>query len=62
MAYTPYYAPSSRPMGYYNPSIPQQDMSNMQANQQVYSTLKATAQQQAFGRVLVPTLLNITKA
>jgi hypothetical protein len=35
MAYTPYYAPYSRPMGYYNPSIPQQDMSNMQANQQM---------------------------
>lgn len=34
MAYTPYYAPYSRPMGYYNPSIPQQDMSNMQTNQQ----------------------------
>lgn len=33
MAYTPYYAPYSRPMGYYNPSIPQQDMSNMQTNQ-----------------------------
>ena len=32
MAYTPYYAPYSRPMGYYNPSIPQQDM---QANQQM---------------------------
>lgn len=32
MAYTPYYAPYSRPMGYYNPSIPQQDM---QANQQI---------------------------
>ena len=36
MAYTPYYAPYSRPMGYYNPSIPQQDMSNMQANQQMH--------------------------
>lgn len=35
MAYTPYYAPYSRPMGYYNPSIPQQDMSNIQANQQI---------------------------
>jgi hypothetical protein len=35
MAYTPYYAPYSRPMGYYNPSIPQQDMSNMQTNQQI---------------------------
>ena len=32
MAYTPYYAPYSRPMGYYNPSIPQQDM---QTNQQI---------------------------
>lgn len=32
MAYTPYYAPYSRPMGYYNPSIPQQDM---QINQQM---------------------------
>ena len=32
MAYTPYYAPYSRPMGYYNPSIPQQDM---QTNQQM---------------------------
>ena len=31
MAYTPYYAPYSRPMGYYNPSIPQ----DMQANQQI---------------------------
>ena len=35
MAYTPYYAPYSRPMGYYNPSIPQQDMNNMQTNQQM---------------------------
>ena len=35
MAYTPYYAPYSRPMGYYNPSIPQQDMSNMQTNPQI---------------------------
>lgn len=35
MAYTPYYAPYSRPMGYYNPSIPQQDMQNMQTNQQM---------------------------
>lgn len=35
MAYTPYYAPYSRPMGYYNPSIPQQDMSNIQGNQQI---------------------------
>ena len=33
MAYTPYYAPYSRPMGYYNPSIPQEN-SNMQNNQQ----------------------------
>ena len=35
MAYTPYYAPYSRPMGYYNPSIPQQDMQNMQNTQQI---------------------------
>lgn len=35
MAYTPYYAPYSRPMGYYNPSITQQDMSNMQNAQQI---------------------------
>ena len=35
MAYTPYYAPYSRPMGYYNPSIPQQDMNNMQTGQQI---------------------------
>ena len=35
MAYTPYYAPYSRPMGYYNPSIPQQDMNNMQNAQQI---------------------------
>jgi hypothetical protein len=35
MAYTPYYAPYSRPMGYYNPSIPQQDMSNLQTNSQI---------------------------
>ena len=32
MAYTPYYAPYSRPMGYYNPSI-SQDMGNMQVQQ-----------------------------
>ena len=32
MAYTPYYAPYLRPMGYYNPSI-SQDMSNMQNGQ-----------------------------
>lgn len=30
MSYTPYYAPYSRPMGYYNPSIPQQDMQTSQ--------------------------------
>ena len=35
MAYTPYYAPYSRPMGNYNPSIPQQDMNNMQNAQQI---------------------------
>ena len=35
MAYTPYYAPYSRPMGYYNPSIPQQDINNMQNGQQM---------------------------
>lgn len=35
MAYTPYYAPYSRPMGYYNPSIPQQDVNNMQSGQQM---------------------------
>jgi hypothetical protein len=35
MAYTPYYAPYARPMGYYNPSIPQQDMNNMQNAQQM---------------------------
>lgn len=34
MAYTPYYAPYSRPMAYYNPSIPQ-DMPNMQNGQQM---------------------------
>lgn len=33
MAYTPYYAPYARPMGYYNPSIPQ-DMANAQNGQQ----------------------------
>lgn len=32
MAYTPYYAPYYRPMGYYNPSIPQ-DNQNMQSSQ-----------------------------
>ena len=35
MAYTPYYAPYARPMGYYNPSIPQQEMQNMQNAQQI---------------------------
>ena len=35
MAYTPYYAPYSRPMGYYNPSIPQQEIQNMQNAQQI---------------------------
>ena len=33
MAYTPYYAPYTRPMGYYNPSIPQEN-TNMQSGQQ----------------------------
>lgn len=33
MAYTPYYAPYARPMGYYNPSIPQEN-ANMQNGQQ----------------------------
>jgi hypothetical protein len=33
MAY-PYYAPYSRPMGYYNPSIPQENL-NMQGGQQI---------------------------
>lgn len=32
MAYPPYYAPFSRPMGYYNPSIPQDNL-NMQSGQ-----------------------------
>ena len=32
MAYTPYYAPYYRPMGYYNPSI-SQDNQNMQSSQ-----------------------------
>ena len=32
MAYTPYYAPYARPMGYYNPSIPQENP-NMQSGQ-----------------------------
>lgn len=32
MAYPPYYAPYSRPMGYYNPSIPQDNL-NMQSGQ-----------------------------
>lgn len=34
MAYTPYYAPYYRPMGYYNPSVPQ-DNQNMQGGQQM---------------------------
>jgi hypothetical protein len=35
MAYTPYYAPYSRPMGYYNPSIPNDaNMQNQQPIQQ----------------------------
>lgn len=33
MAYTPYYAPYARPMGYYNPSIPQ-ETPNMHSGQQ----------------------------
>lgn len=33
MAYTPYYAPYSRPTGYYNPSIPQENP-NIQGGQQ----------------------------
>ena len=33
MAYTPYYAPYARPMGYYNPAIPQENP-NMQNGQQ----------------------------
>lgn len=33
MAYTPYYAPYARPMGYYNPSMPQENP-NMQNGQQ----------------------------
>jgi hypothetical protein len=37
MAYTPYYAPYARPMGYYNPSIPQEmpNMQNVQNGQQM---------------------------
>ena len=42
MAYTPYYAPYSRPMGYYNPSMPQQDM---QTNQPQYTPYQAPMQQ-----------------
>lgn len=34
MSYTPYYAPYARPMGYYNPSIPNADSQNMQNGQQ----------------------------
>ena len=30
MAYTPYYAPYYRPMNYYNPSVPQEQMQNGQ--------------------------------
>ena len=41
MPYTPYYAPYSRPITYYNPSIPQ-DMPTMQNNQQYQ---QMTAQQ-----------------
>lgn len=33
MSYTPYYAPYARPMGYYNPSIPQENQ-NIQVGQQ----------------------------
>jgi hypothetical protein len=33
MAFNPYYAPYQRPMGYYNPSIPQENP-NIQSNQQ----------------------------
>jgi hypothetical protein len=34
MAFTPYYAPYSRPMGYYNPSIPQEQQQFQQPMQQ----------------------------
>ncbi len=34
MAYSPYYAPYYRPMGYYNPSIPQENQ-NIQGGQQI---------------------------
>lgn len=37
MAYTPYYAPYARPMGYYNPSIPQENPT-MQNGQQFQQT------------------------
>jgi hypothetical protein len=38
MAYTPYYAPYARPMGYYNPSMPQENqiVQNYQPNQQPF--------------------------
>ena len=45
MAYTPYYAPYARPMGYYNPSIPQENP-NMQNGQQFQQVPMQTPIQQ----------------
>lgn len=55
MAYTPYYAPYSRPMGYYNPSIPNmQENANMQGGQQFNPPVQQPIQQMPM-QTLTPT-------
>lgn len=66
MAYTPYYAPYSRPMGYYNPSIPQENP-NMQNGQQFQQVQMQTPLQQMTMAQPTPTndmlfVLNETEA
>lgn len=45
MDYRPYYAPYARPMGYYNPSIPNVDNQNMQGGQQFNQPMQTPIQQ-----------------
>lgn len=52
MAY-PYYAPYARPMGYYNPSIPQ-EMANVQSGQQFNQQFQQPIMQQPVQQMQTP--------
>ena len=57
MAYTPYYAPYARPMGYYNPSIPQENQ-NMQSGQQFQQMPVQQQMQTPIQQMVQPTPTN----